>query len=317
MRIATLNARSVKNNDHLIVQQLHDTDVDLAVIIERWLKDTDTDKAWLNQSEHRQSNYNILLQNRPGPKKGGGIALMYRHQYSNDITLLGKTITSTMEYLVCRLIHRNKTHHIIGLYHPPPSIDNQMTTSTYIDEITSLLTERITNLDNIMILGDFNINTRETTNTDITMFNDTMAALRLEQHVHSPTHRLGTTLDLIFTQLHGEVKVANATTHEYILDLYTVSIDLQLHKLRYPKIGETIRDKTRMTTEALLTNFTGLTPDSNDSLNQAYHKFNTHTQCTRKDCPTKTIKYSDKPKQPWLNKYIRGQKKTVRSRQRA
>ena len=39
MRIITLNARSIKNKDHLIVQQLHETDVDLAVITETWLKD--------------------------------------------------------------------------------------------------------------------------------------------------------------------------------------------------------------------------------------------------------------------------------------
>ena len=132
MRIETLNARSVKNKDHLIVQQLHKTDVDLAVITETWFKDTDTEKAWLNQSELRQSNYDILLQNRPVPKKGGGIALMYKHQYSNEITLLEKTTTLTMQYLVCRLIHRNKSYHIIDLYHPPPSTDNQMTTSTFI-----------------------------------------------------------------------------------------------------------------------------------------------------------------------------------------
>ena len=120
MRIATLNTRSVKNKDHFIIQQLHETDVDLAVITKTWLKDTYTYKAWLNQSELRQSNYDILLQNRPGPKKCGGIALMYKHQYSNDITLLEKTVTSTMEYFVCRLIHRNKPYHIIGLYHPHP-----------------------------------------------------------------------------------------------------------------------------------------------------------------------------------------------------
>ena len=220
MRIATLNARSVKNKEHLIVQQLHQTDVDLAVITETLLRDTDTDKAWLNQSELRQSNYDILLQNRPGPRKGGGIALMYKHQYSNDITLLEKTIILTMEYLVCRLIHRNKPYHIIGLYHSPPSTDNQMTTSTFIDKITSHLTEKITNLGNIMILGDFNINTRETTNADNVIFNDTVAALGLEQHIHSPTQGLRNTLDLIFTQLHSEVKVTNTSTH---MDTYNTT----------------------------------------------------------------------------------------------
>ena len=192
MRITTLNARSVKNKDHLIVQQLHKTVMDIAVTTETWLKDPDVDKAWLNLSELRQSNYDILLQNRTGPKKGGSIALMYKHQYRNDITLLEKT-TSTMEYLICRLIHRNKPYHIIGLYHPTPNTNNQMTTSTFIDEITSLLTERIPNLSNIIILGDLNINTIQTTSTDDTIFSNTMAALRLEQHIHIPTHKLGNT----------------------------------------------------------------------------------------------------------------------------
>ena len=38
MRTATFNTRSVKNKDHLIVQQLHETDVDIAVITETWLR---------------------------------------------------------------------------------------------------------------------------------------------------------------------------------------------------------------------------------------------------------------------------------------
>ena len=105
MRIAKLNTRSVKNKHHLTVQQLLEKDTDIAVITETCLKDTDINEAWLNQSELKQPNYDILLQNRPGSKKGGGITLMYKCQYRNDITLLEKTTTSTMEYLICRLTH--------------------------------------------------------------------------------------------------------------------------------------------------------------------------------------------------------------------
>ena len=145
-----------------------------------------------------------------------------------------------------------------------------------------------------------------------------MAALRLVQHIHSPTHRLGNTLDLIFTQLHGEFKVTNASTHGYISDQCMVSIDLQLHRLKYPKIKKTNRDKTRMKAKALLTNFTALTLDTSDSLGQACHKLNTELHnALEKTTPLKTIKYSDKPKQPWFNKYIKGQQKAVRSRWRA
>ena len=73
-----------------------------------------------------------------------------------------------------------------------------------------------------------------------------------------------------------------------------------------------------MTAEALLTNFTALTLDTNDSLDQACNKLNTELHnALEKTAPLKAIKYSDKPRQPWFNKYIRGQQKTVRSRQRA
>ena len=140
-------------------------------------------------------------------------------------------------------------------------------------------------------------------------------------------HRLGNTLDLIFTQLHGEVKVTNATTHGYLHNATThgyisdhcmVSIDLQLHNLRYPKIKKTIRDKTRITAQALLANFTASTLDTNDPLDQTCHKLNTELHnALEKTAPLKTIKYSDKPRQLWFNKNIRGQQKIVRSRQKA
>ena len=91
-----------------------------------------------------------------------------------------------------------------------------------------------------MILGDFNINTEDNTNAENTIFNDTMVAFGFEQHVQEPTHRLGNTFDLIFTQLQSEVKVTNTTTHGYISDHCMVSIDLHLHKLRHPKIKKTI-----------------------------------------------------------------------------
>ena len=132
IRIATLNARSVRNKAHLIVQELHDSSVDMAVITEAWLKDTEVDNSWLNPSELKQCNYDILAQKRLGPKKGGGIALIYKHKY-NNIKLLEKN-TMTMEYIVCKLIHKNKPVHIIGIYHPPPSTSNQTTNATFIDK---------------------------------------------------------------------------------------------------------------------------------------------------------------------------------------
>ena len=65
-----MGRRSVKNKDNLIVYELHDSSMDMAVITETWLKDTEVDNSCLNQSECKQCTYYILTQNRPGPKKG-------------------------------------------------------------------------------------------------------------------------------------------------------------------------------------------------------------------------------------------------------
>ena len=50
LKIATLNARSVKNKDQLLFQELTDNNIDIGLKTETWLKDTQEDEAWVNQS---------------------------------------------------------------------------------------------------------------------------------------------------------------------------------------------------------------------------------------------------------------------------
>ena len=71
----------------------------------------------------------------------------------------------TMKHIACKLIHKDKHIHILGIYCPLPSTDNQANT-IFIDEISGLLTEKMINQDNLVILGDFNINTDDITNVE-------------------------------------------------------------------------------------------------------------------------------------------------------
>ena len=129
-------------------------------------------------------------------------------------------------------------------------------------------------------------------------------------------HRLGSTLDLIFTQLESKVKVTDTTKHGYISDNCMVSIIIHLHKVRYPEIEKTIWDRTKLSEESMLTNFNAPSIDVNDSLNQAYHRFNTELlKAFDRTAPLKTIKYLDKPRQAWFNKHIKDQEKVVRPQQ--
>ena len=169
-----------------------------------------------------------------------------------------------------------------------------MINATFINEITDFPTEKITNLGNLIILGDFNIHTEDNTNAENTIFNDPMIAFGFKEHVQGPMHTLGNMLNLIFTQLESEVKVINMTKHGYILDHCIVS--------------------NKDDGEVLLLNVNAPTIDYNDSLDQVCHQFNIELlNALDRITPLKTIKYSNKPRQPWFKKYIRDQKKIVRS----
>ena len=51
MRIATINARSVKNKQQKIVETIELENTDFIMRTETWLKNTDEDKSWISTSD--------------------------------------------------------------------------------------------------------------------------------------------------------------------------------------------------------------------------------------------------------------------------
>ena len=80
-------------------------------------------------------------------------------------------------------IKKNKPIHIIGIYHPPPTAENVTTNAEFPYDLTELLTDKHAQLENIILLGDFNIHIEETTSPGTAIFNDTMESLGLTKHV--------------------------------------------------------------------------------------------------------------------------------------
>ena len=157
---------------------------------------------------------------------GGGITLIFGR--NNNIKLLKNGNTQILEYTIGRYTIRNKPIHIIGIYHPPPNGEHNTTNGMFIIDIRELLANKLPQYQNSFILGDFNIHIEHLTNADAVIFNDTMRALGLEQHISSPTHVKGNTLDLIFTQLSNSFNITNIIIHGYISDHCMVSIDINI-----------------------------------------------------------------------------------------
>ena len=94
---------------------------------------------------------------------------------------------------------RNKKLTLVGIYHPPIGSSKGNTHTKFLDEVSKLTQLLITNYTNLVLLGDFNIHTQDIESADSIAYNSMMEALGLSQHIKKPTHRLGNTLDLIYT----------------------------------------------------------------------------------------------------------------------
>ena len=75
-----LNARSIKNKEEFPLESKKDLKLDITIVIETWLQDTDKDGTWIESSEFHSDEYQISVVNRIN-KRGGGPALICSLKY--------------------------------------------------------------------------------------------------------------------------------------------------------------------------------------------------------------------------------------------
>ena len=75
--LLVLNAQSIKCKDDSIFDHLIKNLVNLAIITETWLKDTDTDKVWWESTPLNKGSYRMSISNR-SQKRGGRLSLVYK-----------------------------------------------------------------------------------------------------------------------------------------------------------------------------------------------------------------------------------------------
>ena len=260
LRVATVNVSSIKNKDRMVIHEIQDSNIDITLLMETWLKGTEHDKAWVNQSDLRTGSFDVLTHNRAGDVKGGGIALLFRKELNIKQIQLGSL--QTIEYGIWKYIHKNKLTHIIGIYHPSPSVTNNTSNEMFVDDLMELITN-----------SSFNIHMENHEDNDAIAFSNTMEAMGLEQHISGPTHKLGNTLDIIFTGIISELKIITHNKHTFISDHCVVSIDVNINKLQHQRTNKKIRKTTKLTKEAMMGNFHPPNIESGASLSEAYNHF--------------------------------------------
>ena len=314
IRIGTVNTRSIRNKTQLVLENSRLENLDFLVITETWLTDTDEDQQWLKTSELDNSDYRIEVQNRTN-KKGGGLALLYRKHY-NPTRQLVNTRYNLLEHASWAVELKGKAITILAIYHPPLGPAGN-TITRFINQVGELFQYYLANHKNLVILGNFNIHVHDGTNPDSLVYINTLAALGLTQHISTPTHRLGGTLDLIYTESLATTRVIYSFTGNYISDHRLVGIELETSKLWEKPTSTRFRKYTDLTLENFTAMFRNEEITQHSKLEDALEAYNKELERTLdKLVPAKKKADYRKQSRPWYNASLLDQRKIVRNRER-
>ena len=271
LRIGTINIRSIKRNDQLLLREIIHSDLDIIITTESWLKDTEADQIWVQGCDFNRSPFQCHHANRHGRTRGG---LMLICKSTMDVKEIQSQNTRSFEHASWSVSINNKSLTITGIYHPPAK--DGITNAMFIDDVTEHLSEILTNKQNNIILGDFNIHIDDPLDPEAGIFNDTMLVLGLIQQVTFPTHTKGNTLDLIFSEMGDSIQFGKIhsgpmlTDHAIVFgELKVTTEEVMVHKI------------AAITDEMLLEEFNENIPfdDQNQDLDQLITNLNDELKC--------------------------------------
>ena len=180
------NIHSVRNKENELLQYLTNNNFDACMLTGTWLKDTDEHVTWVNCSSLNTNSYRIITSNRPN-RPGGGLALVYKSSLS--VKSLEQGVKKSFECAVWSLKTKSTSLAIIAIHRPPYSMKNPVNLSMFTDEISDWVVNPLSNHNNIVIGGDFNMHiNKESEEDEPGMLLDDMEALGLKQNIHFPTH---------------------------------------------------------------------------------------------------------------------------------
>lgn len=234
-KVCLWNARSTRNKHIELTDYICTNDVDIMIIVESWL-DSESDSVIIGFCT--PPGYSFLNIPRDSVNRGGGIAVVFK----TPMKLIIKQIISvytTFEY--AHITNNSHSINFVVVYRPPPSTENGLTNSMFLDEFEQFATEISLLPGKLILLGDFNVHWEKPAKSDVIRFSNATNSSRFVQHVSGPTHKDGHTLDLVFTRTDETLLKDCHTEDKLMSDHRVICFTLDLPKPKPMKIVSTLR----------------------------------------------------------------------------
>ena len=245
----------------------------------------------------------------PRASRGGGVGFMYKKQFSPKLELLNTTKKFTsFEHQLVVMTSISFTFRFIVIYRPPPSTNNKIKKSAFIDELGDLLELTSTMHGKLVLLGDFNVHVDSGSDSEATDLQSLFDCFGLVHHVHGATHIEGHTLDLVVSRASDDI-VHSCEVGSFISDHNAIHIALKATKPHPSRKQITFRNLRSIDTKQLShdiessklvnSHTEGMDVDEIVSL---YN--NVLQELLDKHAPVQTRTIAERLVQPWMNNNI-------------
>jgi hypothetical protein len=309
-----VNARSVRNKCTAFREYIADNNLDVVAVTETWLSDNDQ----VTLGNICPPGYKVISKPRCNGK-GGGVAIIYNSMLRvKEVTQKRHTSFEHVEILIQS--PDNTGLSLCAVYRPPPNKNNGFTYKQFSEDISDFLDRWVLGKNRLLLCGDFNFHIDNQNDREATDFTHLMGSYGLLQHVHSPTHNKGHTLDLLFTWEADSLVKNVSVLDTQISDHFWVHCKLALKKPKpiqkvvvYRKIKEMDIDAFRRDiSESAIGN-----PTDVDDVDELVTMYNTVlTELLDRHAPKKSLKVMIRSHAPWYTGEIKAAKRECRRAER-
>ena len=211
---------------------------------------------------------------------------------------------------------------MVLIYRPPPSTKNKLTIPMFFDDFHKLLDT----LDDyyqrpVILAGDFNLHLDKPQDSNVSKFLDILDSANLLQHITTPTHKRGHTLDLLISRAEENLVHDIKVLPDIYSDHRVITSTLNYSKPPITDVLVTYRAVKNIDYNKLQSDIAELfpNPDAFDGLRletlvTTYHESLSSTYDKYAPIITRSIKY--RPHAPWFTNELRNEKREKRRLER-